>query len=284
MSLLSKMIRISGRGDDGTAKAISTDNQGNQKILNYKTNIVIEDIKKSKTWVQGHVIGTNNIDVSNDDYWVLTAGGSGYCEATLVLDNLLDFSNIDHIEIVWENKGTSKTDDAQSRLVISTYKTGNHGGIIISDIKKTRGFAKTNSLLDVSQLTGSYYVRVHSSDLSGSVRDVQLYVYAINIYYKDGTVEDIKSQFTQSTFEKITVSNVNSSFVYSGKANKCLITCESGSVRFKTDGNFPTVSDGILLEVGDSLLLENNGDILRFNAVRTTETNGVLQAIFTEEF
>lgn len=90
------------------------------------------------------------------------------------------------------------------------------------------------------------------------------------------------------TFEKITVSStaigitstlVNKPSTTNGQsrtAEFALITVETDSIRYRTDGTNPDSTTGHLLVAGDALTLDNLDDIRRFRAIRVT-TDATIQ-------
>lgn len=89
-------------------------------------------------------------------------------------------------------------------------------------------------------------------------------------------------------FEKITVSStavgiaatkVSRPSTTAGQertAEFALITVETDSVRYRTDGTNPDATTGHLLTAGDVLQLDNFDDIRRFKAIRVT-TDATIQ-------
>lgn len=90
------------------------------------------------------------------------------------------------------------------------------------------------------------------------------------------------------TFEKITVSStaigitttlVNRPSTTEGQsrsAEYALVTVETDSIRYRTDGTNPDSTTGHLLVAGDVLELDNYDDIRRFKAIRVT-TDATIQ-------
>lgn len=59
-------------------------------------------------------------------------------------------------------------------------------------------------------------------------------------------------------------------------AEFALVTVETDSIRYRTDGTNPTAAVGHLLVAGDVLQLDNFDDIRRFRAIRVT-TDATIQ-------
>ena len=87
-----------------------------------------------------------------------------------------------------------------------------------------------------------------------------------------------------STYESITVANTSIGITTaitnpSGQPqqNRCLARLETASIRYRVDGTAPTSSEGILIEVGDTIEISGNtvARIIRF--IRTGSTSGVLK-------
>jgi hypothetical protein len=92
-----------------------------------------------------------------------------------------------------------------------------------------------------------------------------------------------------TAFEQITVGNaatgVTRSLVVAGNGHMQanLMTCrlETAQVRYRYDGTAPTSSVGTLLEIGDVLVIRGLDVILKFQAIRTGSTSGVLDCTYT---
>lgn len=65
-----------------------------------------------------------------------------------------------------------------------------------------------------------------------------------------------------------------------GVARGVFCTLESGQIRFTLDGTAPTTLIGHLLEIGQSLTLENVGDLKNFKAIRTGAVSGSLKVTY----
>lgn len=75
-----------------------------------------------------------------------------------------------------------------------------------------------------------------------------------------------------SNFEKLTVSDtakVLTSATY-GTATKAVVTVETNSIRFRTDGTAPDASTGHLVTAGNSIEIDTAADIANFKAIRVT--------------
>jgi len=80
--------------------------------------------------------------------------------STWVTDIPIDLTNYSTIKITWANTGTASADNI-SRLNVSTSKTSN-SATFNAQLSKTNTFAKTTETLDISGLSGKYYIRVHA--------------------------------------------------------------------------------------------------------------------------
>ena len=59
-------------------------------------------------------------------------------------------------------------------------------------------------------------------------------------------------------------------------ATRAEMTLETAQIRFWVDGTAPTTSAGILVNVGDVVVLNSAAQIANFKAIRTGSTSGVL--------
>lgn len=80
--------------------------------------------------------------------------------------------------------------------------------------------------------------------------------------------------YVVTLYEKITVTTGAAVALTTPPANckEALILCETNDVRFRRDGTDPTSTNGILLEVGQNIILDSYTDIRRFKAIAVSDT------------
>ena len=66
----------------------------------------------------------------------------------------------------------------------------------------------------------------------------------------------------------------------STRCDRVFMTLETGQVRFRTTSDDPTSTEGHLMNVGDTLELNDHQSITDFLAIRTGATSGVLKVTF----
>ena len=66
----------------------------------------------------------------------------------------------------------------------------------------------------------------------------------------------------------------------STRCDRVFMTLETGQIRFRTDKTAPTTSEGHLMNVGDTLELNDHQSIVDFLAIRATATSGVLKVTY----
>ncbi len=84
-------------------------------------------------------------------------------------------------------------------------------------------------------------------------------------------------------YESITVTDTAIGFTTAKIANnnsRAVCTAETAQMRFRIDGINPTSTEGHLFEVGQVLEIFNNVDIVKFRAIRTGATSGVLKCTY----
>lgn len=87
-------------------------------------------------------------------------------------------------------------------------------------------------------------------------------------------------------FEQITVDNTAggkplTAATYTTDAKVAFITAETAQMRYRFDGVAAvTTSAGHLLEVGQSIVLSNYSQIVKFRAIRTGGTSGVISVTY----
>lgn len=71
-------------------------------------------------------------------------------------------------------------------------------------------------------------------------------------------------------FEKVAVSStaVGLTEASYGEANHALVTVETNSIRFRTDGEDPDTTTGHLVTAGNSITLESRREVVNFSAIR----------------
>lgn len=96
-----------------------------------------------------------------------------------------------------------------------------------------------------------------------------------------------ESAATAFAYESITVSSTaigcTAATVSPGGAPgavRAMLTLESAQVRYRYDGTNPTSSEGHLLEIGETLVLEGAANIDKFKAIRTGSTDGTLKVTY----
>lgn len=65
-----------------------------------------------------------------------------------------------------------------------------------------------------------------------------------------------------------------------GQRGKVVCVLETGQIRFQVTGGAPTTTVGVPLEIGQSIEIAGEIDLIRFRAIRTGSTSGVLQCVY----
>jgi hypothetical protein len=111
-------------------------------------------------WVAGASQSTGS-QAKNADNLYLTAGNaSAIAYRTYVTDNEIDLTNINSLKIEWANTGASSTAN-QSRFYVHTNKNDIEHTV---RLQKTNTFGRITDTIDVSSLSGNYYVKVSAID------------------------------------------------------------------------------------------------------------------------
>jgi hypothetical protein len=152
---------------------------GDEKIPDIITsyyNYGGEDVE----WVAGFSSGISSVSKNIDNLYLM-AEDVGYANCGYVTNVVVDLTNISKLKIEWENTGYISAAN-ESYLNVSTVKNQNHG-TYNARLKLTNTFGKQISELDVSSLSGNYYIRVHAVDgyASGN-RKSEIKVYSIKGY------------------------------------------------------------------------------------------------------
>jgi hypothetical protein len=111
-----------------------------------------------------------------------TSGTSVNIDISYSTVNPIDLTCINSIIIDWENTG-SDSDSNRSHLVVASSRNSRYSESTTRFSKQNSFVRKTNELdkLDVSDLTGTYYIRVHASADAGSNCESEVKVYSIEL-------------------------------------------------------------------------------------------------------
>jgi len=82
---------------------------------------------------------------------------------------------------------------------------------------------------------------------------------------------------TVNTAIGFTVTTLVTSDVPKQHAVTAFCRLETAQIRYRLDGTDPTTTEGILLEVGETLIVIGHMNLMRFRAIKTGTTNGVLK-------
>lgn len=94
--------------------------------------------------------------------------------------------------------------------------------------------------------------------------------------YETVTVPNTATALTASLYQK--TSNVSQQ-----DTEEALITCETAQIRYRFDGVAPTSTEGHILDVGQSLVVDGYKNIQNFKAIRTGATSGVLKITYQRQ-
>lgn len=91
------------------------------------------------------------------------------------------------------------------------------------------------------------------------------------------------AQAPTASFEKLTVAATSvpisaATLAPTGKPERvlCVLTLETGQVRYRVDGTDPDASTGHVMDIGGTLTVSSKYNLTRFRAIRTGSTSGVL--------
>ncbi len=126
-------------------------------------------------WVEGTGYWNPRINIKESDHLYIRVQRNGTTiQGVYVTDIDVDLTNISTLCVDWENIGDASNNN-QSYLVASTTKDGVHS-TANAKRENINAFARKVDTLDVSSLTGSYYVRVHArADADGITSELKVY-------------------------------------------------------------------------------------------------------------
>lgn len=132
--------------------------------------LLFENQTENTSFVQGFNTGGSNaitedyLDVIEYGTRINVPGIAGVSDLAWVTDVTVDLTNYSSVEITWRQAGTANN-STSSRLCVSSNKTAD-SNTFDARLSKANTFSKVTESLDVSGLSGNYYIRVHARDNS----------------------------------------------------------------------------------------------------------------------
>lgn len=123
-------------------------------------------------WVEGYK--NNTSPVKEEDYLLIPADDSyensmyGERQSSFVTNNPIDLSEINAIQVAWQNIYSGSDQGGIARLIVSSNKNGDYTETGVAYITKVSPFSYTVSKLDVRGLSGEYYIRLHARGVKGT--------------------------------------------------------------------------------------------------------------------
>ena len=181
-----KMMRIAGRGVDGTAKAITTDKDGILKVSDDRINEVERGSYlgsglweefysrgvENKPFSGGYSLGSGSF-LKNDGYMELVIGDnpSARAERSVNSEVIIDLTDFSNLFFEYEFEGTTSYNSFIHFSVASTKNTSYPTytkGIQISH-KSTDGVVNNIEKLNVSDINKQQFIKIHLVDTSQAV-------------------------------------------------------------------------------------------------------------------
>lgn len=81
-------------------------------------------------------------------------------------------------------------------------------------------------------------------------------------------------------YEKLSVTASAQSLTVPSNTNRALLRLEDAKVRYRDDGTSPTASEGMPLEIGDTLEINGETNLEKFEAIRTGASSGTLYILY----
>jgi len=118
------------------------------------SNVSMIEVIQEPITIQENVLGKES-----DYLYLMVANSEGTSQSTWVTDNTVDLTDIDNVNVNCE----FTIDRGRFYIIASSSKTGS---VITYDaqLKEDYKFNQTTKVLDVSNLSGSYYIRIHVAD------------------------------------------------------------------------------------------------------------------------
>jgi hypothetical protein len=121
-------------------------------------------------WVTGYSRGSGASQSKRSDHFYFNHPERTVTERTYVTDTMINLSNVLALIVEWEglSDGTWASGAYEPYLVVGSTKTGSGTSGVITFLSGPSGmnFSRRIQMLDVSSLTGNYYIRIHSQCLN----------------------------------------------------------------------------------------------------------------------
>ena len=134
------------------------------------SSVTTIEVTQSPTIVQ------ENVSSKEDDHlYLMVANSEGTSQVTWVSDNSVDLTNISSINVECE----FTIDRGRFYIIASSSKTGD---VTVYDeqFREDQGFSRSVKTLDISSLSGSYYIRIHvADDNADSIARAEARVYSV---------------------------------------------------------------------------------------------------------
>ncbi len=191
------MLRISGRGADGLAKAISTDNNGAIQVSGEKLSQIERSSKLTsglinefyyhgdeKTSISdSYKIGNGSIaKLENYIQLTLNANPTRYAEQGVRTTDQLEMDEYSSLYVEYEFTGSTQYDSRVSFSVGTNINGGYQNFVLEKQAvhKGTAGKVRNILKLNINKLKGKHYIKVHLVDAASTVSvPAELKVYAI---------------------------------------------------------------------------------------------------------
>ena len=161
------------------------------------SNAVYKEGMEAVEFVEGYSDNTGTLSKESDHLFLSTFSDVSIYAAirTYVIDEPIDLTNVNEITVDWELSGYGTYNLYYAKLCVSTIKMGSLGDYDKS-LEINGDNPRTEQVLDVSDLSGEYYLRLHSSvSFNDSLSEVKVYNLKIDkdISFNWEEIEDAKT-------------------------------------------------------------------------------------------
>jgi hypothetical protein len=156
---------VSGGGNLTPAKRLIM--MSESKTIYYDSGI------ENVAWISGYTSGTGDLNKNSDHLYLYAANTNS--NRTYVTEVAVNLTNIKTLYIDWENTGSTDGSNI-SRFNVSTSRDSGTATYNTRLSPAGGQFGRNVSSLDVSSLTGEYYIRVHATTLMEmSISEIKVY-------------------------------------------------------------------------------------------------------------
>jgi len=197
---MAKGVPILGKDPLGKAKYANVTESGDLKVQ--LSGTVASELRlydrgyEAVPLVKGIDVGETKLTKNSDHILLEAENPSGVSDISIVTDTTIPLDGVQFIVVDWEQQSTARL--ARASLVVRESKNGSYN---VPTSTHVSGVGRRISVLDVSDLNGSYYVRVHAVDTSAiSAKSVVRVNRLLAVSYEPGHIPIFVDDVTKKPY------------------------------------------------------------------------------------